>query len=325
MTRKFSRKRGYVAFVCLIVSSIALVACGKRPQVYTIGIINVLPVLEDTVQGFKNGMTDMGYIEGENVTYIGGAVTINDLEPVLQDMVKTDVDLILTTTTAATQAAQQAISGAATPLVFTPLADPVSAGIVDSLRSPGGNSTGLTFSAQEALRLELFVQIAPNMEKIYVPYNPNDPAPLSGLKIISEAAPKLGIELITREVRTDDEIEAAIEDIPEDADGIFLLVDTLIGSHIPDLIEASIERQLPMSGANADAIKQGTLTGYGPLQEASGRQAARLADQILKGAQPSSLPVEAAEMYLGINLKTAEAIGIEIPETILRRADTMVR
>lgn len=323
--KRFPCKKRYVVLICWIMSCMVLAACGEKPQTYTIGIISALPVLEETVQGFKNGMTDMGYIEGENVTYIGGPVSMDEIEPALANMVDADVDLILTTTTAATQAAKRATSGADIPVVFTSLADPVGADIVDSIRAPGGNCTGIAFSSEEALWLELFTQIAPTMEKIYVPYNPNDPAPLSGLRIISEAAPKLGVELITREVRTTDELEAAVRDIPEDADGIFLLVDTLISSRIPDIIAASIERRIPMSGANADAIKQGTLTGYGPMQEASGRQTARLADQILRGAQPSSLPVEATEMYLGVNLETARAIGLEIPDTILRRADTIIR
>jgi len=326
MIKKLTRRNVYIALLCSILCGILLVACGNPPpKVYTVGLINILPVLEETVQGFKSEMADLGYIEGENITYLGGAITLEELDSVLQDMVKADVDLILTTTTASTQAAQKATSGATIPVVFTPLADPVGAGIVESLRAPGGNSTGLTFSDQEAMRLELFMQIAPTMQRLYIPYNPGDPAPSRALAIIREVAPKLDVELILQEVHTADEAEAAVKSIPEDADGVFLLVDTLIGSYILDLTETAIEQRLPMASANADAIKQGALMGYGPRQEASGRQAARLADQILKGAKPSDLPVETAEVYLGINLQTAQAIGLEVPELILRRADTIIR
>ncbi|MBN2002083.1 MAG: ABC transporter substrate-binding protein [Anaerolineae bacterium] len=322
---KFTRKNWYVVFVCLIVFSLLATACGKKPQTYTIGLINVLPVLANSVQGFKDGLTELGYIEGENVTYLGGTIPMDQLESTLQDMVNAKVDLILTTTTAASQAAQKATAGTDIPIVFTPLADPVGAGLVDSIKSPGGNITGLSQGAYDAQRLDLFLQIAPDVKKIYVPYNPKDPAPVAGLAAITEVAPKLSVELITQEVNTPDEVTAALANIPEEADAIFLLVDSLVGTRVMDLIKISIEQRLPLSGGNADAVKDGTLCGYGPMQSFYGKQVARMADQILKGTPPSSLPVETAEAYLGINLQTAQAIGLEISDAVLRQADNIIR
>ncbi len=312
----------------LIITGLLVTACGggATPKTYTIGVVNVLPVLDTTVQGFKQGMTELGYIEGENVTYVHQEVTpMNELDAVVQDMVKAEVDLILCTTTNAAQAAQRATAKTTIPVVFTPLTDPVGAGLVKSIRQPGGNITGIIFGLQEGRRLELLMQIAPTIKQIYVPYNPNDPAPVSALETINKFALKLGVTLITREVHNADEVEAAVTDIPEEADALFLLADGLVGARSSDFVKTATTRQLPTSSANADAVKDNTLTGYGPSAGGSGKQTARLVDQIFKGIKPGDLPVETSESYFSINLKTAQAIGLDISDEILRQADTIVR
>ena len=135
----------------------------------------------------------------------------------------------------------------------------------------------------------------------------------------------LGVELFTREARTPEEVAAAIENIPEEADAIFFLPDSLVSTRIFDFIKAAAELQLPTSGANTEIVKDGVLTAYAFEQINSGKQAARLADQIFQGVKPADLPVETAEFHLTINLKTAEAIGLDIPDEILLQADIIVR
>jgi putative ABC transport system substrate-binding protein len=321
-------KYSTILIIIFIITGLLLTACGgDQDKTYTIGVVNLTPVLEDTVASFKKSMTELGYTEGENITYIyeGPTSSIDKLDPVAQGLVAADVDLILSITTPATQAAQRATAGADIPVVFVPVTDPVGAGLVDSLRQPGGNITGITFGVQEARRLEWLMQIAPTVEQIYAPYNPDDPAPVSALETVREAAAKLGVELITREARNPEEVTAAVENIPEEADAIFLLPDSLIGTRVPDLMKTAIELQLPTSGASFDAVKNNTLIGYGPDPSRSGKQAARLVDRILRGVKPADLPVETAEFYLAINLKVAEAIGLDIPDEILRQADTIIR
>jgi putative ABC transport system substrate-binding protein len=223
---------------------------------------------------------------------------------------------------ATTQAAQRATAGTDIPVVFVPVNDPVGAGLVDNLRNPGGNITGITFGVQEARRLEWLIQVAPTIEQIYIPYNPEDRSAVLALETVSEAAPKLGVELITREVRNLEEITAAVENIPEEADAIFLLPDSLLGGRANKFVEL----QLPTSAANPrDLADHGVLTSYGIEITAAGKQAARLADQILRGIKPADLPVETAEFYLAINLKTAEAIGLDISDEILLQADIIIR
>jgi putative ABC transport system substrate-binding protein len=316
--------------IFLLLTGLLLTACGGATQAktHTIGVINIVPALDSTLEGFKEGMTGSGYVEGENITYIynGATTDMSQLDAVAQGLVEANVDLILAITTPATKAAQKATAGTDIPVVFVPVTDPVAAGIVDSLKEPGGNTTGVTFGVQEARRLEWLVKIAPTIEQIYVPYNPEDQSPVQALKVVSETATKLGIELITREVRTPEEVMAAIENIPEEADGFFLLPDSLVSTRIPDIVETTIKLNLPTSSPNTSNVKiDGLLTSYGTEQISSGKQAARLTDQIFKGVKPADLPVETAEFYLAINLKTAEAIGLDIPDEILRQADTIVR
>jgi putative ABC transport system substrate-binding protein len=239
--------------------------------------------------------------------------------------VEADVDMILSITTSATKAAQQATANTDIPVVFAPLTDPVGAGVVKSLKRLGGNMTGITFSLQEGRRLQWLVEIASGIEEIYIPYNPDDRSAVLALEIASTTAAKLGVELITRRVRNLEEVTAAIEDIPEKADAVFILPDSLVGSRVLELIEEANIRKLPTSGPNYRLIEQGVLTVYGQWQDATATQAARLADQILRGIKPADLPVEMAEFYLAINLKTAEAIGLDISDEILLQADIIIR
>jgi putative ABC transport system substrate-binding protein len=317
------------ARICAIALTLLLPAClPPLPPTYTIGVINLSPLQETTVEGFKKGMTDLGYVEGENITYLyeGATDNIDELDAIARGLVEKDVDLILSITTPATQAAQRATAGTDIPVVFIPVTDPVGADLVDSLMHPGGNITGVTFGSQEGRRLEWLVQVAPTIEKIYVPYNPKDQGTVLALEVASAAATKLDVDLITHKVRDPEQVADAIENIPEKADAIFFLPDSLTNARVDDWIKAAIELGLPTSAPNLAAIEDGHLTAYGIDLAASARQeAARLADQILQGIKPADLPVETAEFFSAVNLKTAEAIGLEIPDEVLLQADIIIR
>jgi putative ABC transport system substrate-binding protein len=323
---KFLSQTWQIIFTGLVVVSVLLAACGNSSKPYTVGVVNVVPVLDNTVQGFIAGMADLGYIEGENVTYIHTEIiNMDELDSVLQDIVKADVDLIMTTTTIAATAVQAATADTGIPVVFSTLADPIGVGLVKSLQQPGGNMTGLVIGPQEGRRLKWLLEMDTTIEHIYVPYNPDDPAPVSALQTLNDVAPQLGVELVTPKVRTVDDVIAAIENIPEGVDAVYLVADSLVSARGAEFVEATIELQLPLSGPSMADVENGLLTCYGPVQAYSGKQVARLADQILRGTEPSDLPVEIAEPYLGINLKTADAIGLQIPDDILLQADIIIR
>jgi len=322
-------KKGWPILVGVVVLSLLLAACGgpAKPKTYTIGVVNLAPTLEDTITGFKQGMTELGYIEGENVTYIyaGPAGSIDELDGKAQDLVKAKVDLIFSISTPAAQAAKKATADNNIPVVFGILTDPVGAGVVTSLAQPGGNITGVTFGPQEVRRLEWLTRIAPAVKRVYIIYNSNDTSAKLALKTVNDNAANLGLEIVSREARNPDEIAAALSDFPENIDALYLLPDSQTEAKLADILAVATARRLPTSVANVDRVKDGPLYSYAMKQLPVGRQAARLADQILKGTKPADLPVETTEFFLAINLKTAQAIGLTVPDDILSQADTIFR
>jgi putative tryptophan/tyrosine transport system substrate-binding protein len=321
-------RTGCTLLVGFVVLSLLLIACGSaKPKTYTIGVVNVSKILDSTVNAFKEGMTKLGYVEGENVTYIyEGPVAPDKLDAVAQGLVQTKVDLILSLTTPATKATQKATAGTDIPVVFIPVTDPVGADIVASLTKPGGNITGVTYTSQEGRRLEWLLQIAPTIKEVYIVYNPKDQSPVLALKTVSETAAKLGVELITREASTIEEIEAAFKDIPKEADAIFFLPDSLVTERIADWFKLAVERKLPTSGPNVLTARDTALTAYGvDLEVAARTQAADLANRIFQGDKPADLPVEVADYFSAVNLKIAQDISLTIPDDILRQANIVVR
>jgi putative ABC transport system substrate-binding protein len=305
-----------------------LAACSKKNRTYTVGIINTLPTLDKAVAGFKRGMTERGYIEGEKIRYVynGATAQMDKLSASAQALLAADVDLILSITTPATLAAQQATEGIELPVVFSVVTDPVGAEIVESMQHPGGNITGIAFGAQEARRFEWLVRIAPEIRQIYVPFNTMDKSPILALKMVRKAAAKLGVELIIREVHDPETLNNAVFNIPAKADAIFFLPDSLMTTRLTDMVTTANQRKLPTSTANISNVKSDQiLTSFGKDLYLAGEQAARLADQIFKGADPADLPVETAEVYLAVNLKVAKMIGLTIPDDILRQAHLIIR
>lgn len=313
----------------VVILGLLLASCNglKKPKSHTIGVILYAPTLEMTWMGFKQSMADLGYIEGENVTFIysGPIATIDQLAGVAEDLVKAQVDLILAISTPAAQAAKEATAGTGIPVVFVPLTDPVGAGLVASLTEPGGNMTGVTFGIQEARRLEWLTRIAPDVKHVYIIHNPDDNSVNLAMKTVVAAAANLGLEIIAREARTPDEIATALADLPEEADALYLLPDVKTEASLMDILAVANARGLPTSVANVERVQNGALFTFAFKQDRAGKQAARLADQILKGIKPADLPVETTEFFLAINLKTAQTIGLTLPGDILSQADTIYR
>jgi putative ABC transport system substrate-binding protein len=311
---------------------LALISCGTptpppRPA-FVIGVVSNGKNLDPVLAGFKAGMADLGYVEGKTITYVynGPAASPDKVDPIAEDLMKAKVDLILALGTESAKAAYKVINGTTVPVVFVPVGNPVKAGIVQSIQNPGGNVTGITTGLEyHAQRLEWLKKIAPNTKRVYVPYNPGDANPTSTLPIVKEAAAKLGIDLVVRETPTNDDVTAAIDNIPDDVDSIFMLADALVNSRLSDFVKVSLQRKFPLSTHITSMTTSGALFSYGFDQSAAGKQAARLVDKIIKGAKPSDLPVETSEFFLAVNLKTANAIGLNIGDDILRQATTIVR
>ena len=310
-----------VGFVLLLTS------CQEETQTYTIGVINLAPQLEPVLDGFKGGMTELGYTEAQ-LTYIyaGPAPNIEALDDQMQALLTADVNLILAISTPATQAAYRATLVTDIPVVFGPVTDPIDAGVVTELSRPGGNVTGVALGTlSEGQRLQWLLRLVPDTERIYVPYNADDASANASVTAALDAATEAGVELVLREVRTADEITATIDEIPGDVQAIFLAQDSLVAARIDDFAAAAIAHQLPLCTPTDGQVERGALVSYSFRLEALGKQMARLGDQILSGTVPADLPVETAEFFLTINMQTAAAIHLDISEEVLRAADKLIR
>ena len=317
-------RTGLTLLVSVVVLSLLLTACSAKPKTYTVGVVSYTSQLDPTVDSFKENMTKLGYTKGKNITYIyeGVPSTIEGLSTVAQGLVKRDVDLILSVTTPATLAAKQATAGTDIPVIFVPVNDPVAAGIVSSLTRPGGNITGVSFSYQEEKRLKWLLDVVPTIKQVFIAYNPADKSSSLTVGMMKEAAAKLGVELILRETPTAEAVLAAIKDFPKEADAIVLPPDGLVNRYLAEFIAL----RLPISSPNVTNMTDYLLlTSYGTEQAATGKQAARLADQIFRGVKPAGLPVEVGEFFAGVNLKAAEFIGVQVSDDTLRQAQKIVR
>lgn len=297
------------------------------PTAPLIGSVSLTTVSDAALEGFKAGLREYGYADGENVRFLvkGPAENIEQIDGLVRQLLEAKVDMIFVSSTPATLAVQRATRGTGIPVVFAPVTDPVSTGIVKSLRQPGGNLTGVRLPSSEVRRLQWLLDLAPGTRHLYVPYNANDKSALVTLVAIKEAAAKLGLQMSAAPARNDGEIGTMIRNIPREADALFILRDSLLESRIGDFAAAALAGRLPLSAPSFTQVESGALFSYGFVHEKLGRQAARIAAQILRGARPGDMPVETAESYLFINLRTAQAIGLTMPDHVLRQAERVIR
>lgn len=318
-----------ISAILLVISLLLpLAACAPQPKSYTIGVVSPASSMDPVLQGFKEGMAERGFVEGENVTYIYNGPLGPDaakLEAEVQSFVDAEVDLILALATPGTVAAQKVTKDTGFPVVFTPITDPLGVGFVESINKPGGNMTGVRNGGFTPKNLEWLVTIVPTIKKIYAPYNPNDKSAIFARGLLLETAAKLGVEVLTPEVLNADEIPNVIAAMPEDIDAIFCMSDSLILSRVADFVAAGNERKIPVTAVSRSHVEAGTLMGFGSEFVTVGKQTANVAAQILNGADPATLPVEESEYFLYINQKTADFLGITIPDAALKAAAGFIR
>lgn len=319
--------RNLSVVLCLLTNLLLAACTNTQPQRFTIGILNPRSSYESLIKNFQVGMTDLGYIEGDNVVYayedpIGNST---ELAQMAQALVAAKVDLIFALGTPATIAAQSAVRGTDIPVIFAPLHDPVGSGVVKSLPHPGGNLTGISTGGYVPKELEWLLLLAPQTREIFVPYNPADDISAQSLAILYETAAHFSVELLVYEVHSTTDAITAATTIPTIADAILLLPTSLVLDQIDLFTEVAIQRKLPLAVPTFPYVEAGALVAYGSDYAAIGIQVGRLADKILQGVAPADLPVETAEFYLGINLQTAQAIGLYIPDAIVQQAMLIVR
>ncbi len=295
--------------------------------------VGVLMGIADDFEGqariavFRQALQALGWSEGRNIQFIyrwsGGDVA--HARQFAKELLDLRSDVILTNSTPATVAVKDITR--ATPTIFVQVSDPVGAGVVQSLARPDGNLTGLTnFDLSTAGKwLELLKRLAPNITRVAYLFNPNT-APLLYAKAVETAAPLLSVKSIPAAVHNAVEIERALEQVARESDSALLVLPDLFNAtNRQSIIALAARHRLPAVYPFRYFVTSGGLMSYGTELLDTYRQAASYVDRILKGKRPSDLPVQQPTKFeLIINLKTAKALGIEIPPTLLARADEVI-
>jgi putative ABC transport system substrate-binding protein len=278
---------------------------------------------------FLQGMRELGYIEGKNfVIEARFADGKREALPGLAaELIARKVDVIVATGTPVNSALQKATR--TLPIVSTVSSDPAGDGSAASLARPGGNITGLSNFAPELgqKQVELLTVCVPKLSRFAVLVNPSNPEHLGRLKLVESAAGKVGIRILAVDGGTPDEITRGFGAMARDrTQAVLVLGDTFFLQQVRQIAELALKHRLPSIFLNLEHVETGGLMSYGPNFTDNFRRAARYVDKILKGAKPADLPIEQPTKFeLVINLKTAKALGLTIPQSLLLRADQVVQ
>ncbi len=319
------RNIGLISTLALGLLALPLPADAQKPgRPYRIGVLHqAFAPNPPSVEGLQAGLKAMGFEEGHDVTFDIRFTKGNPdaTQAAATDLVKAGVDLIFTEADGPARAAKSATQ--TIPIVFV-MGDPVAAGIVRKVAHPGGNITGVASRHTELVPklLEILKTLVPTLRRVWLIYPADDPSSLAFARKAQEAAPLLKLELVARPVRTAAEVGRILETL-RPGDGLLP----------PPTKEFDIRGEIWYRAAQVPSIfqaafwvRRGALISYGADYYAQGVQAARLVAKILRGARPQDLPVEGAnKIELAVNLKTAKALGLTIPPSLLFRADKVIK
>jgi putative ABC transport system substrate-binding protein len=298
----------------------------QRARLPHVGFLGLVPEFMPG-DGLRSGLRDLGYIEGSNIVIEWRwAQKVEDLPALAAELVHMPVDVIFAPSSTFVEAARQVTT--TIPIVFAVHADPVGLGHVASLARPGGNITGMSMLLTElvAKGLEMMTEALPQAHRIGVLWNPTTPSHARALQSVETAAEKLGLTLQMVPARSLEEFDGAFATMAQERVGGFLAVGSplFLGQRVP-LAALAFKHRLPGMFPFKEHVVAGGLMSYGADPSDLYRRAAGYVDKILKGAKPADLPVEQASKYeLVINLKTAKALGLEIPPMLLARADEVI-
>jgi putative ABC transport system substrate-binding protein len=305
----------------------------RQGKVWRVGLLSarhVDSIHSDVVLGgFPRGMRELGYIEGKNLAIELRSAEGNyeRLADLAANLVELKVDVIVAVGATAVRAAQKATT--TIPIVMGTAGDPVGSGFVKSLARPGGNITGLTDVASEMgfKLLDMLLSAVPGLMHVAVLRNPGNPSHAAYLASIEEGARTTGAKILRLPARTEREIESAFSKMAkENVGGVIALPDPLFNTHQRQIAELAAKHRLPCISGFRHYVHVGGLMNYGPDFAENLRRAASYVDKIFKGAKPGDLPVEqSARFELAVNLKTAKALGITIPGSVLVRANEVVQ
>jgi ABC-type uncharacterized transport system substrate-binding protein len=324
-----------IGLVMMLALNLALapltVEAQQAAKVYRVGVLasSTESNFEPSVRIFRRALNAAGWVEGRNLTldvrYPGEQYA--RLQELADELAKLKVDVLATLGTPATLAARRATT--TIPIVMESLSDVVSAGLVPNLARPGGNLTGVSGFAPElsGKRLEMIREILPQADRIAVFANRANPVTVSILSATEVAAQQMRMKLHIIDVRQLAQLGTAFETVRrERADALVLVADPLLFSAKPQIIQLAARHRMPTVYETRLFPDAGGLLSYGPLAQERFERMAVYVDRVLRGAQPGDLPIEQPTKFeLVINLKTAKALGLTIPQTLLQRADEVIQ
>lgn len=300
----------------------------QQPKVYRVGVVLEGGPSVAVVEGLREGLKELGLEPGKHVLLeirdVKGDVTA--IEDAARSLERDKVALVYAMPTSVVTKVKRATT--TVPVVFAVGSDPVAAGLVDSFAKPGGRLTGVYFISAELTpkHLEILKELLPNVHKVITFYDPRNSFALAAAKEAREAGRRLKIEMIERHVASVEELERGLKSLDsKDADAYFYINDAMVTTQAQLIIDRANARKLPTMFHEDSLVAKGALASYGVGYYEIGRLSAKYVQRVLTGTSPQNLPVEAfSRLSLSVNLKTARALGITVPQSVLFRADKVI-
>jgi putative tryptophan/tyrosine transport system substrate-binding protein len=317
------------AFVLLLIAGGIFVVSKNSASAkhYHVGIIVLTDVDEMTLRGFKEKLSELGYVEGRNITYHFDGPVVNmekNFQKRVVNLKQYPLDLVFVSSTPTSVAIKAAFEGSGVPILFCPVSDPVAAGLVDNLKRPGGNITGVKLVSAEEQRLKWLTQVVPGVRSVYLPYTLEDKSALSTLEQVTPAAKALGLSLYPKSFEEGVNEEEILSGA-DNADAIFMPRDSRMENRIGAFVAYAQKHNLPLSAPSFVQVQNGALFSYGHVHYDLGRQAGRMAHQIFSGVKAGEIPVELAENQFVLNVATARKISLNVPGYVVKQADQVIK
>ena len=326
--RKYSSA---LAIFALLTLSITLGACNSSSdrvdEVKLVGVLQLINALDPIVDGLKQGLAELEFVEGQNISYmyrnVQGDTSL--LEAYLNDLIEAKVDVIVALSDPPTAAAKAATNGTGIPVIFSVVSNPQETGLVGSLSAPGGNMSGTMagINLTAAKRLETLARVDPNIERVLIVHSSGKTS-FPGIREMKDAAPRLGVDLVTKEVSTAEEAAAAFASIqPGEIDAVFMPVDAVVKSADAALQKLVKRDHIPI--VSPSGIRGNSVMSYGPDLRDLGVQMGVMVAKVLNGTDPATLPVELPRRQrLALFLGRATEIGYQFSDQALALADVLV-
>jgi len=297
----------------------------KQPLIGVLGVATAL-AWKPSIAAFVQRLSDLGWVEGRNVNieYRWAEGDSERFAELAASLVHLNVDVIVTAGGAVVPAKQ---ATAAIPIIFAVASDPIGTGLVASLAHPGGNVTGLSVQAPDLAgkRVELLRELVPNLRRLAIMANQGYAAAAREMSEVQAAARTLDLETKLFEIHQSNDISAVIEALKGNTDALYVCIDPLTDTNQIMIAKSATAARIPTMPGFRDGVRAGSLIFYGPNIVELFRRAADLVDKVLRGTKPADIPVEQPTKYeLVINLKTAKALGITVPQSMLVAADEVI-